>query len=368
MLGPSSGTTSSSSTTAGTEAVPVAGWSVQYAAAGGTTYQRTPLTGTIRPGRYYLVQEAAGANAASARGRPPDAERRGHDRDGGGRRQGRLGDQQHDAHVRGRLRWRSGARRQGLRRLRRRQRLRGAADTGPLELDRRRSASRAATSTPTTTCSTSWSAPPNPRNTPPPASVTATDPADGENDVALDSNVTVTFSADVTPTFGITCAQQRRPRVHPDRRPDRVHARPDDRLRARRELHGHRPHRGPRRRLQLHDARARGHADPRHPGRAAPLAVREPGRQRRARRRHGREHERHLGPGRLSRTPTTARPRASSCSARARGRRSAPRSRSAAPVQEFKAAQLGAGEPVADRDLPADRDGRSRAAARSPRP
>jgi uncharacterized protein len=48
---------------------------------------------------------------------------------------------------------------------------------------------------------------PNPRNTPPPASVTSTNPADGANDVPLDSSVTVTFSAPVTnPTFGINCS------------------------------------------------------------------------------------------------------------------------------------------------------------------
>ena len=44
----------------GTAPVTVAGWTVQYASAAGTTWQRTALTGTIRPGRYYLVQEAAG--------------------------------------------------------------------------------------------------------------------------------------------------------------------------------------------------------------------------------------------------------------------------------------------------------------------
>src|SRR5687768_10405202 len=44
----------------GTEPVPVTGWSVQYASSAGTFNQSTPLTGTIRPGRHYLVQEAAG--------------------------------------------------------------------------------------------------------------------------------------------------------------------------------------------------------------------------------------------------------------------------------------------------------------------
>jgi DNA/RNA endonuclease G (NUC1)/PKD repeat protein len=41
-------------------AVSVNGWSVQYASAGGNSWQVTNLTGTIQPGAYYLVQEAAG--------------------------------------------------------------------------------------------------------------------------------------------------------------------------------------------------------------------------------------------------------------------------------------------------------------------
>jgi DNA/RNA endonuclease G (NUC1)/uncharacterized protein YjdB len=40
--------------------VVVTGWSVQYASASGTSWQVTPLTGTIPAGHYYLVQEAAG--------------------------------------------------------------------------------------------------------------------------------------------------------------------------------------------------------------------------------------------------------------------------------------------------------------------
>src|SRR5687768_15559603 len=42
-------------------AISVAGWSVQYASAGGSTWQVTSLTGSVAPGGYYLVQEAAGA-------------------------------------------------------------------------------------------------------------------------------------------------------------------------------------------------------------------------------------------------------------------------------------------------------------------
>jgi uncharacterized protein len=41
------------------------GWSVQYASATGTTWQVTPLTGSIAPGRYYLVQEAQGAGGTT---------------------------------------------------------------------------------------------------------------------------------------------------------------------------------------------------------------------------------------------------------------------------------------------------------------
>jgi DNA/RNA endonuclease G (NUC1) len=45
----------------GTQAVPVDGWSVQYASSAGSSWQVTPLSGTIPAGRYYLVKEASGA-------------------------------------------------------------------------------------------------------------------------------------------------------------------------------------------------------------------------------------------------------------------------------------------------------------------
>ena len=46
----------------GASAVNVTGWTVQYGAAGGTTWTNsTTLSGTIQPGHYYLIQEAAGA-------------------------------------------------------------------------------------------------------------------------------------------------------------------------------------------------------------------------------------------------------------------------------------------------------------------
>lgn len=37
------------------------GWSVQYAASAGTSWQKTDLSGSIAPGGYYLVSQAAGA-------------------------------------------------------------------------------------------------------------------------------------------------------------------------------------------------------------------------------------------------------------------------------------------------------------------
>jgi predicted extracellular nuclease len=45
--------------------VNVSGWSVQYASATGTAWQVTNLSGTIQPGKYYLVQEAVGAGGTT---------------------------------------------------------------------------------------------------------------------------------------------------------------------------------------------------------------------------------------------------------------------------------------------------------------
>ncbi len=44
----------------GTTPVSITGWSVQYATAAGTSWSATPLTGTVQPGAYYLVQLAGG--------------------------------------------------------------------------------------------------------------------------------------------------------------------------------------------------------------------------------------------------------------------------------------------------------------------
>ena len=49
----------------GNAPVSIAGWSVQYASAAGTTWAVTPLNGTIPAGGYYLIQEASGGTAGS---------------------------------------------------------------------------------------------------------------------------------------------------------------------------------------------------------------------------------------------------------------------------------------------------------------
>jgi uncharacterized protein len=49
----------------GDAAVDLTGWSVQYAAASGTTWQVTPLSGALEPGQYFLVQQAQGAGGTT---------------------------------------------------------------------------------------------------------------------------------------------------------------------------------------------------------------------------------------------------------------------------------------------------------------
>ena len=49
----------------GSSAVDVTGWSVQYATAAGVSWSATPLSGSIAPGRSYLVELAGGATGAA---------------------------------------------------------------------------------------------------------------------------------------------------------------------------------------------------------------------------------------------------------------------------------------------------------------
>ena len=46
----------------GTSAVNLSGWSVQYASDTGNFNAATPLSGTLNPGQYYLIQQAGNAN------------------------------------------------------------------------------------------------------------------------------------------------------------------------------------------------------------------------------------------------------------------------------------------------------------------
>src|SRR4051794_8379772 len=48
-----------------TSPIDLTGWSVQYASATGTSWQKTDLSGTIQPGLYFLIQEGQGAGGSS---------------------------------------------------------------------------------------------------------------------------------------------------------------------------------------------------------------------------------------------------------------------------------------------------------------
>ncbi len=50
---------------AGPGAVDLNGWSVQYASASGSSWQTTPLAGSISPGHYFLVQLASGSEGSA---------------------------------------------------------------------------------------------------------------------------------------------------------------------------------------------------------------------------------------------------------------------------------------------------------------
>ncbi len=56
----------------GSTSIDVSTWTIQYASATGTAWQSTPLTGTVQPGHYYLVQLASAAAIGSPLP-PPDA-------------------------------------------------------------------------------------------------------------------------------------------------------------------------------------------------------------------------------------------------------------------------------------------------------
>lgn len=57
----------------GTTAVDLTGWSVQWTSATGTSWSVTSLSGSIQPGQYYLIQEAAGSGTTMPLLPTPDA-------------------------------------------------------------------------------------------------------------------------------------------------------------------------------------------------------------------------------------------------------------------------------------------------------
>lgn len=57
---------------AGPAVVDITGWTMQYASATGATWSATPLTGTLVPGQYFLIQ-LAGAGGGSQDLPAPDA-------------------------------------------------------------------------------------------------------------------------------------------------------------------------------------------------------------------------------------------------------------------------------------------------------
>jgi predicted extracellular nuclease len=172
----------------GSEPVSVDGWSVQYASATGTSWTPTALAGTIRPGRYYLVQEAAGANGTQdlpepdARGTIAMSATAGKVRvvTGGGDVRDLVGyggaNESETAPAPGLSNTTADLRNGG-----------GTVDTDNNAADFTAGA-------------------PNPRNSGP--SLAATDPADGATDVALDADIHVTLSQAVDLTadaFAIEC-------------------------------------------------------------------------------------------------------------------------------------------------------------------
>ena len=309
------------------------------------------------PGGYYLVQEAAGTGGTD---RLPTPDATGTIAMSGDRRQGRA-----------RHRQRRAALRRGLRRGAARCATSSATAPRPTtsrpprrrRLSNTTAAMRAAGGADTDNNSADFTVgAPNPRNSggsgPPPdtaPTVTATDPANDTNDVPVDGNV-----ARHVQRAGRAC---RRARSRSPARPAAQHAftlsggaaeytldptadfvRED---RCRLIVRG----------AEVHDSdtadppdtmagdshdvlqhgRRRGPADPRHPGRPAPLALREPGRHRRARRGHRRRARTASGSRTRSPTATRARPRASSCSRPAPGPPVGTAVVFSGRVQEFKA-------------------------------
>ena len=121
----------------GSAPIDLTNWSVQYASSTGSTWQSTPLSGTLQPGQYYLVQQALGTGGTPA---ATDARRHGQHQHGRHQRQGGPGDQCHAADVRRRnqVPAESGHSRSGRLRSRQHGLRRTGPDARPGQHDRRR--------------------------------------------------------------------------------------------------------------------------------------------------------------------------------------------------------------------------------------
>ncbi len=188
----------------GSSPVDVTGWSVQYASSAGSSWNKTVLSGTIDSGHYYLIQEAAGAGGSADLPAP---------------------------NATGSINMSATSAKVAL--VNNATTLTGTCPSGVVDfVGYGSSANCYEGSSPTGTLSNTTAAlrnangasdtddnaadftvgAPNPRNTPPPDAapfISATTPADGASDVALDSNLTVTFSEPVDVTgswFTLSCS------------------------------------------------------------------------------------------------------------------------------------------------------------------
>ena len=333
----------------GTTPINVTGWSVQYASSAGTTWQKTTLAGTIQPGRYYLVGEGLGAGGTVDLPTP--------DATGSiamSATAGKVALRSNDVTIASGVSC-------------------PTADVETVDFVGYGTAANCSETAPTATLSNTTAAlrggqrlHSRPTTTPPTSrsarrtratahaatcagdaapSVASTDPANNASDVAVNANVSITFSEPVNVTGSLVhdlVRRQRRAHGDRERRADDLHARPrttdfalgetctvtvvaaqvsDQDANDPPDTMAVEP------RVQLqHRRRLRAH--PRDPGRVAPLVLRR-------RRGLGRPGRRHRARARTAstcrtrcRTRATRPPRASSSS---RARRPQPGSRSGRP-------------------------------------
>lgn len=187
----------------GATTVDVTGWTVQYASSAGYSWQKTVLSGTIEPGKYYLIQEAKGSGGTVPLPTP---------------------------NATGTIAMSLSAGKVAL--VNNSTTLTGTCPTGLVDFVGFGTATNCSETAPTANLSNTTAAlrksdgaqdtdnnsldfvigAPNPRNTPPPEyapTVASTDPVNGAADVSVGANINVTFSEPVIVTaswYSITCS------------------------------------------------------------------------------------------------------------------------------------------------------------------